>query len=104
MLVYLERVAWRMLAAIAYHRPSLAVLALAATLAVSAAAHDRPAVSSSPYLSGLIGRLLSQPCCHKKYKRVHAVNLASHQTIRDVNGDSLLISALRQSSLPALRW
>ena len=84
MLVYLERVAWRMLAARASRRPSLVVLALAATVAVSAATNDWPAVSSSPYLSCLIGRLVSHPCCHKRQQRVHAVNLALLQTIRDI--------------------
>jgi hypothetical protein len=91
MLVYIERMAWRMLAAIAYHRPSLAVLAFAATLAVSAATNDWPAVSSSPHLNGLIGRLSNQPCCHTGQKGVHAVNLTSHQTILDVHGDTLVI-------------
>jgi hypothetical protein len=94
MLVYLEPVAWRMLAAIAYYRPSLVLPVFAATLAVSAAMFDRPTVSSSPDLSGLIGRLSSHPSCHKKQKRVHAVKLAPHQTIRDINGDSLQIAAL----------
>jgi hypothetical protein len=94
MLVYLEPVAWRMLAAIAYYRPSLVLPVFAATLAVSAAMFDRPTVSSSPDLSGLIGQLSSHPSGHKKQKRVHAVKLAPHQTIRDINGDSLQISAL----------
>jgi hypothetical protein len=93
MLVYLEPVAWRMLAAIAYRRPSLVLPVSAATMAVSAAMLDRPTVSSAPDLSGLIGRLLSHPSCHKKQKRVHAVKLAPHQTIREISG-SLQISAL----------
>jgi D-alanyl-D-alanine carboxypeptidase/D-alanyl-D-alanine-endopeptidase (penicillin-binding protein 4) len=93
MLDYVESMAWCMLAAIGHGRPSLVVLAFAATLTFCVATYSWPAISSAPNLNSTISRLVNAPCFHKGQKGVRAVDLTSRQTILDINGDTLLIPA-----------
>jgi D-alanyl-D-alanine carboxypeptidase/D-alanyl-D-alanine-endopeptidase (penicillin-binding protein 4) len=91
MLDYVESMAWRMLAAIGHGRPSLLVLACAASLACSIATTGWPAASSAPDRNGAISRLVNDPCFHEGQKDVRAINLTSGQTILDIDGDAILI-------------
>ncbi|MGH8066467.1 MAG: D-alanyl-D-alanine carboxypeptidase [Candidatus Entotheonellia bacterium] len=82
-----------MLAVIGHGRPSLVVLACAATLIFSVATNGWPAVSSVFNLNSSIRRLVSDPCFHNGQKGIRVVDLTSHQTILEINGDALLIPA-----------
>jgi hypothetical protein len=63
-------------------------------LTISAATNDWPVVCLAASIHGSIERLSNYLCCHEGQKGVYAVNLTSYQTILDINGDTLLISAL----------
>jgi D-alanyl-D-alanine carboxypeptidase len=91
MLGCVESMAWHMLAAIGYGRPSLLTLAFAATLARSLATIGWSAVSVASTLNGSIIRLVNDPCFHKGQKSIRAVSLTTRQTILDINGDAPLI-------------
>jgi D-alanyl-D-alanine carboxypeptidase len=88
-----ESMAWRMLATIGHGRPSLLVLAFAATLTLSVATNGWPAVSWAPDLHGSIRRLVNDSCFHNGQNGFPAINLTSRQTVVDINGDALLIPA-----------
>jgi serine-type D-Ala-D-Ala carboxypeptidase/endopeptidase (penicillin-binding protein 4) len=93
MLVYVESMAWSMLAAIGHGKPSLLVLVFAATLPFLFATTGWPAVSAAPTLNGSISQLVNDPCFHRGQKSIRAVNLSTGQTILDIDGDTLLIPA-----------
>ena len=88
-----ESMAWRMLAVIGHGRPSLVVLACAATFIFLLATNGWPAVSSVSNPNSSISRLVRDPYFHNGQKSIRVVDLTSHQTIFEINGDALLIPA-----------
>jgi hypothetical protein len=88
MLVYMEQMVRRLLAAIAPGRPSLVVLASPATVAVSVAMHSWPTVCASLHLNGFIGCPCNDPSFHQGQHGVSAAFLRRHGVLRwDLVGD-----------------
>jgi hypothetical protein len=89
MLVYMEQMVWRLLAAIAPGRPSLVVLASPATVAVSVAMHSWPTVCASLHLNGFIGCPCNDPSFQQGQNGVSATFLRRHGVLRwDLVGDN----------------
>jgi D-alanyl-D-alanine carboxypeptidase/D-alanyl-D-alanine-endopeptidase (penicillin-binding protein 4) len=88
-----KRMACRFLGCIGHRRSSLLVVVLSVILIFYLHAAAWSAISSSPSLNSYVNKLLSDPCFQKGQYGARAVNLASRQTLFDVNGDALLIPA-----------
>jgi hypothetical protein len=82
MLVCVEQMVRRLLAAIASGRPSLVVLASPATVAVSVAMHSWPTVCASLHLNGFIGCPCNDPSFHHGQHGVSAAFLRRHGVLR----------------------
>jgi D-alanyl-D-alanine carboxypeptidase len=93
MLASVESMAWRILVAKRYGRPSPLVLAFAAASTVSVTTNGWPTVSVSPELSGSIRRLLNDHCLRKGQNSRRAISLASHQAVLALNSATRLIPA-----------
>lgn len=82
-----------MLAVIGHGRPSLVVLAWAASLICSVATNSWPAVPSVLHPNSSIGRPVGDTCFHKGQKGIRVVDLTSHQTVLDINDETPPIPA-----------
>jgi len=93
MLASVESMAWRILVAKRYGRPSQLVLVFAATPIFSVTTNGWPTVSASLNLSGSIRGLRNDHCFRKGQPSLRAIGLSSRHTTLDINSATLLIPA-----------
>jgi D-alanyl-D-alanine carboxypeptidase len=93
MLASVESMAWRILVAQRYGRPSQLVLAFAAAPTFSVATNGCLTVSASLKLSGSIRGLLNDHCFRKGQNSLRASSLTSHHVVLAINSATLLIPA-----------